>query len=314
MEGVEQTLVFSLRYVWEQERLLATVMIAPAVLYIVALIGFPFVLAIVYSLSDATTGDPALRLVGLRTFGLVLRDPVFLKALQNTFVFTLASQVLVLVLAKILALVLMEDFPGKRLVRFLILLPWTAPISLSAIGWLWIFDSVFSPIDWIARSLGLLGGPEALLGSEPNLYWLGRPFLAMASVILVQTWRILPLATVILLAGLTAIPRDILDAAQVDGAGFWRRLFQVIMPMLLPVMSIAFLFGFVFTFTDMTVVYVLTRGGPVNSTQVLASWAFFKGIEAGDLAQGAAVALFFFPALAGVTTLILLVARRAEVS
>jgi len=314
MEGVEQAPVFSLRYVWEQERLLATVMIAPAVLYVVALIGFPFVLAIVYSLSDATTGDPALRLVGLRTFGLVLRDPVFLKALQNTFVFTLASQVLVLVLAKILALVLMEDFPGRRLVRFLILLPWTAPISLSAIGWLWIFDSVFSPIDWIARSLGLLGGPEALLGSEPNLYWLGRPFLAMASVILVQTWRILPLATVILLAGLTAIPRDILDAAQVDGAGFWRRLFQVIMPMLLPVMSIAFLFGFVFTFTDMTVVYVLTRGGPVNSTQVLASWAFFKGIEAGDLAQGAAVALFFFPALAGVTTLILLVARRAEVS
>jgi multiple sugar transport system permease protein len=136
----------------------------------------------------------------------------------------------------------------------------------------------------------------------------------MAAVILVQTWRILPLATVILLAGLTGIPRDVLDAAQVDGASFWRRLFQVIMPMLLPIMSIAFLFGFVFTFTDMTVVYVLTRGGPVNSTQVLASWAFLKGIEAGDLAQGAAVSLFLFPALAGVTALVLLLARRAEVS
>jgi len=314
MEGVEQAAAVSLGYVWERERFLAAVMIAPAVLYIVTLVGFPFLLALLYSLSDATTGDPALHLVGLRTFGIILRDPVFLKALKNTFVFTLISQVLVLVFAKILALVLMADFPGKRLVRFFILLPWTAPISLGAIGWLWIFDSVFSPIDWVVRSLGLLGHPEALLGPESNLYWLGRPILAMASVILVQTWRILPLATVILLAGLTAIPKEILDAAQVDGAGFWRRLFQVVMPMLFPVMSIAFLFGFVFTFTDMTVVYVLTRGGPVNSTQVLASWAFLKGIEAGDLAQGAAIALFLFPALAGVTALVLLLARRAEVS
>ena len=314
MEGVERASAFSLGYVWERERVLATLMIAPAVLYIVALVGFPFILAILYSLSDATTGAPSLQIVGLRTFGIVLRDPVFLKALQNTFIFTLVSQVLVLVLAKILALVLMEDFRGKRLVRFLILLPWTAPISLGAIGWLWMFDSIFSPIDWVARSLGFLGGSNALLGAEPNVYWLGRPILAMAAVILVQTWRILPLATVILLAGLTGIPRDVLDAAQVDGASFWRRLFQVVMPMLLPIMSIAFLFGFVFTFTDMTVVYVLTRGGPVNSTQVLASWAFLKGIEAGDLAQGAAVALFLFPALAGVTALILLLARRAEAS
>ncbi|HVO83210.1 MAG TPA: sugar ABC transporter permease [Syntrophobacteria bacterium] len=314
MERVERTPAFSLGYVWERERFLAAVMIAPAALYTIALVGFPFVLAILYSLSDATTGDPTVRFVGLRTYGFLLQDPVFLKALQNTFVFTFASQILVLVLAKILALVLMEDFPGRRLVRFLILLPWTAPISLSVIGWLWIFDSVFSPLDWLARSLGLLGRPEALLGPEQNLYWLGRPFLAMASVVLVQTWRILPLATVILLAGLTAIPRDILDAAQVDGAGFWRRLFQVIMPLLLPVMSIAFLFGFVFTFTDMTVVYVLTRGGPINSTQVLASWAFFKGIEAGDLAQGAAIAFFLFPALAGLSALVLLLARRAEVS
>jgi multiple sugar transport system permease protein len=314
MEGVEQAPAVSLGSVWERERFLAAVMIAPAVVYIVTLVGFPFVLAILYSLSDATTGDPAFHLVGLRTFGIVFRDPVFHRALQNTFIFTLVSQVLILVFAKILALVLMEDFPGKRLVRFLILLPWTAPISLGAIGWLWIFDSIFSPIDWLARSLGLLGGSKALLGAEPNLYWLGRPFLAMASVILVQTWRILPLATVILLAGLTAIPRDIFDAAEVDGASFWRRLFQVVMPMLLPIMSIAFLFGFVFTFTDMTVVYVLTRGGPVNSTQVLASWAFLKGIEAGNLAQGAAVALFLFPVLAGVTALVLLMARRAEVS
>jgi multiple sugar transport system permease protein len=199
-------------------------------------------------------------------------------------------------------------------VRLLILLPWTAPIALGTIGWLWILDSIFSPIDWVLRYLGLLGAPDAILGTNSNLYWLGVPSLAMLSVIVVHTWRMLPLATVILLAGLTAIPQEILDAAEVDGAGFWRRLFQVMIPLLLPIMTIAVLFGVVFTFTDIAVVYVLTQGGPVHSTQVLASWAFFKGIEAGDLAQGAAVALFLFPVMAAVAALMLRLARRTEVT
>jgi multiple sugar transport system permease protein len=152
------------------------------------------------------------------------------------------------------------------------------------------------------------------MGSNSNLYWLGVPSLAMMSVILVHTWRMLPLATVILLGGLTSIPKDILDAAEVDGAGFWRRLFQITLPMMLPIMSIAMLFGIVFTFTDITVVYVLTQGGPFHSTQVLASWAFFKGIEAGDLAQGAAIALFLFPVMAAAAVLILRFVRRTEIT
>lgn len=282
-------------HIWDSERLLAPVMIAPAILYIAVLVGVPFFLAIYYSLSDATTGDPSLNFVGLRNFLAVLKDPVFRRSLKNTFIFTFVSQILVLVLAKVLALALIKEFRGKWLVRFLILLPWTAPIALGTIGWLWILDSIFSPIDWVLRYLGLLGAPDAILGTNSNLYWLGVPSLAMLSVIVVHTWRMLPLATVILLAGLTAIPQEILDAAEVDGAGFWRRLFQVMIPLLLPIMTIAVLFGVVFTFTDIAVVYVLTQGGPVHSTQVLASWAFFKGVEAGDLAQGAAVALFSFP-------------------
>jgi len=303
-----------LSHIWDRERVLAPLLIAPAILYIVVLVGAPFFLAIYYSLSDATTGSPSLHFVGLRNFRAVLQDPVFRLSLKNTFIFTLVSQVLVLVLAKILALALLKDFRGKWLVRFLILLPWTAPIALGTIGWMWILDSIFSPIDWMLRYMGLLGVPDAILGANSNLYWLGVPSLAMLSVILVHTWRLLPLATVILLAGLTAIPQEILDAAEVDGAGSWRRLFQIIIPMLLPIMTVAVLFGIVFTFTDITVVYLLTQGGPVHSTQVLASWAFFKGIEAGDLAQGAAVALFLFPAMAGVAALMLRFARRTEVT
>jgi multiple sugar transport system permease protein len=271
-------------------------------------------MAIYLSLSDATTGDPNLSFVGLRNFKAILRDPVFLKSLKNTFIFTFVSQIFVLVLAKILALALLEDFRGKWLVRFLILLPWTTPVALGTIGWLWMLDSIFSPIDWMLRYLGLLGTPGAILGANSNLYWLGVPSLAMLSVIMVHTWRMLPLATVILLAGLTSIPQEILDAAEVDGAGFWRRLFQITIPLLFPIIAIAFLFGIVFTFTDITVVYVLTQGGPIHSTQVLASWAFFKGIEAGDLAQGAAVALFLFPVMAGAAVLILRFARRTEVT
>jgi multiple sugar transport system permease protein len=301
-------------HIWDREQVLAPLLIAPAILYIVVLVGIPFCMAIYYSLSDATTGSQTLHFVGLRNFQAVLKDAVFRKALLNTFIFTLVSQALVLVLAKILALALIKDFRGKWLARFLILLPWTAPIALGTIGWMWMLDSIFSPIDWLLRYMGLLGAPGALLGANSNLYWLGVPSLAMLSVILVHTWRMLPLATVILLAGLTSIPQEILDAAEVDGAGFWRRLFQIMIPMLLPIMAVAVLFGIVFTFTDIAVVYILTQGGPVHSTQVLASWAFFKGIEAGDLAQGAAVALFLFPAMAGVAALMLRLARRSEVA
>jgi multiple sugar transport system permease protein len=144
------------------------------------------------------------------------------------------------------------------------------------------------------------------------MYWLGKPYLAMISVITVHVWRMLPFATVVILAGLTSIPQEILDAADVDGAGFWRKLFQITLPLLLPIMSVAVLFGFIFTFTDMTVVYVLTRGGPYDSTQVLASLAFFKGIIGGNLSVGAAISLFLFPLLFVAAILILRFARRAE--
>jgi len=135
----------------------------------------------------------------------------------------------------------------------------------------------------------------------------------MASVIFVHVWRLLPLATVIQLAGLSSISRDLLEAAEIDGAAGWRRAVEITIPLTLPIIGIAFLFGLIFTFTDMAVVYVLTRGGPVHHTQVLSTWTFFKGIEAGDLAQGAAISLFLFPVLAGVATLMLRLARRTEV-
>jgi multiple sugar transport system permease protein len=234
----------------------------------------------------------------------VLDDPVFRQALWNTFWFATLSNLVVVVLATALAEVLTREFRGKWLVRFLILLPWVAPVSLATITWLWTFDSIFSPIDWLLRGTGLI---------TENMYWLGRPELAMWAVIIVQAWRIVPLAAVIVMAGLVAIPDEINDAVAVDGAGTWRRMFQVTIPLLAPIIAVAVLFGVILSISDMSLVYILTRGGPTNATQVLSTWAFIKGIEGGALGQGAAVALFLLPVLVGITAVVLRLARRREV-
>lgn len=289
----------------DRDSVLAGLFLFPSVIYIIALVGVPFVLAIAFSLSDVTGGDPSFDWVGLGNFQRIFADPVFWLSLRNTLLFTAISMFFIVLFGKILANVLIADFRGRWLVRFLVLLPWTTPVALSTITWLWLLDSVFSPIDWVLRELGLIGG---------NTYWLGRPTLAMASVIAVHVWRLVPLASVIMMAGLLSIPKDVQEQATVDGAGYWRRMFEITIPLTAPVIAISALFGAIFTFTDMTVVYVLTRGGPTNETQVLASWAFFRGIEGSDIGQGAAVALFLFPLLLAAAIAILRAVRRMEVS
>jgi multiple sugar transport system permease protein len=291
----------------DNERWLWRLMLAPAILYIVLVVGFPFFLSLFYSVSNVTVGSRDMGFVGLENFHRVIDSRTFWTALRNTLIFTIVSQFFVLVFANMLAMALSTDFRGKWVVRLLILLPWVAPISLGSIGWLWIFDSIYSVINWTGQALRILGPTEWPI-------WLGQPNLAMASIIIVQIWRIVPLATVIILAGLTSIPQDIHDAAEVDGAGFWRHTLQITFPLLLPITLVAVLFGVIFTFTDMIVVFVLTRGGPYDTTQVLATWAFFTGIQGGDLAGGAAVSLFLFPVLVAVAIVFLMLARRAEVT
>lgn len=301
------------RHLADRKGFLGTLFLLPAVVYIVALVGVPFFLAIAFSLSDVTVGDTSLDFVGLENFRSIIETSQFQRALKNSLLFVIVAQVLIIVLATTLAHVLSQDFRGKRVARFLIILPWAAPIALGTIGWLWLLDSKFSPIDWVLQNVGLLG-PGTLLGPGNHMNFLGREWLAMASVIMVQVWRMLPLAAVILLAGLTSIDRDILDQAAVDGAGFWRTLFRIKLPLILPIMSIVLLFSIIFTFGDIVVVYLLTRGGPIYYTQVLPTWAFFKGIEGGALAEGAAIALFLFPVLLAVAILVLRASRRMEVT
>jgi multiple sugar transport system permease protein len=287
----------------DREGLLAWLFLLPSVVYVVALVGVPFVLAIAFAFSDVTSGDTSYDWVGLAQFREVFDDPVFWRALRNTFVFTAISMVLIVVLGKVLANILIADFRGKWVIRFLVLLPWTTPVALSSVSWLWLLDSIYSPIDWVLRTIGLIEG---------NVYWLGQPRLAMASVIAVHVWRLVPLAAVIMMVGLMSIPKDIDEAARIDGAGFWRRMLEVTIPLTFPLIAVAALFGAIFTFTDMAVVYILTRGGPTNSTQVLASWSYLRGIGGGDIGQGAVIALFLFPLLLAAAILILRAVRRVE--
>ena len=290
-----------------QSPLLGFAMFSPAILYIVLVIGAPFALAIFFAFTDARIGNTTLHFVGLENFRSILHSPSFRKALQNSIIFTISAQIIIMVCANILSIALEKPFRGRGLLRFLILLPWVAPVSLGTIGWKWILDSIYSVITWVLVWAHLVKPYNTPM-------WLGEPKLAMASVILVHCWRLIPFSTVILLAGRTAIPREIPEAAAIDGAGFWRTLFQINLPMMVPILSVAVLFGTVFTFTDMTVVYILTAGGPFDSTQTLPSYAFATGIDGKDLAAGAAVSLFLVPVLVLVAYFMLRLAHRAEVA
>jgi multiple sugar transport system permease protein len=294
------------RYFLDRREVLGAIFVAPAILYVLLLVGVPFLLAVYYSVSAYTIYDPSWRFVGLANFRQILSDPVFQETLGNTFVFTFGSQLLGLILGKFGAFLLLRPFPGHKIVRAVIILPWAVPIALATVAWEWMFDSLYSVINWTMITLGIITRSEA-----PN--WLGNPHLAMLCVIVVNAWRFFPFAIVIFLAGITSVSQDIIDAATVDGAGFWRRNYQIILPIILPIVAVGLIFGIVFTFTDLSVVYLLTNGGPVNATSVLGFEGFQVGIVSGDVSHGAAISLFMLPVLFLVVVGMLRYIRRREI-
>ncbi len=296
-----------LRYVAERRGFLATLLISPAVLVIGALVGAPLVLAAYLSFTDAQAGSLTGKWIGLANFRRALHDPIFRGALWHTFLFTVLSQIVVIVCAGLIAHALVRSFRGRWLVRFFILLPWAAPIALTVIGFLWFYDPQASIFNWFLIKLHIVDPTNV-----PN--WLGTPKAAMSSIITVQAWRTIPFAVVIFLAGIASIPAEVDDAAAIDGATGLRKFWYVSLPLQLPIAIVAVLFGIIFTATDMVVPYILTNGGPFNSTQVLTTYAFQTGINAGNIGEGAAIALFMLPVLAFVAIGMLVFARRAEVT
>jgi multiple sugar transport system permease protein len=309
------------RHALESRRVLAPLLIAPAVVFMVLVVGVPLVWAIYLSFTDAVGGSLSGHWVGFDNFTNAWHDDNFRRALRNTLIFTLASQAIVVVGAAILSNFLVRDFRGKWIIRFLVVLPWAAPVVLSTIIWLWLLDSLYSVVNWTLAELHLdhalvwlLGAVHLEEGAQVPLQWLGRPNLALIAITVVHAWRILPFAVVIFIAGRSSIPTEVEDASRIDGATGFKKLWYVDLPLQLPIALVAVLFGIVFTATDIAVVQILTNGGPFNSTEVLTTSSYHTGIEGAALGQGAAISLFLLPVLAAVAIGMLFFARRAEVS
>jgi multiple sugar transport system permease protein len=272
----------------DTESILGPVLVTPALLLLLLLVAYPFVMAVYWSLSDAFIGRPS-HFIGLANFVNLWDSDAFRQTFQNAFVFTGVAVLFKVVMGIMLALLLNEQLWFKRMIRGAVLLPWVIPTALSTLGWSWMFNSLYSVINWTGIALGIMDPPG------PN--WLGQRYYAMAAVITVNIWRGLPFFAITILAALVAIPKELYEAAEADGAGANARFWHITLPLLKPVLAVVVLFSTIFTFSDFNIVYVLTRGGPINSTHLFATLSRVLGIDTGRIGEGAAVSLYLFPLL-----------------
>jgi multiple sugar transport system permease protein len=291
-----------------QRHIFGYTLLAPAALYVLLLVGAPFLFSLYLAVSDANVGDPVANFIGLENFRAAWEMDTFWIALQNSVVFLVVAAIFKSLLGTTLAFLLLQNFRGKKLVRGLVVIPFTLPIAISVLSWKWMYDSQFSVINWVLSRMGLIG----TYGSESWPVWLGQPQLALAACIAVNVWRTFPFSAIVLLAGFTAVPLEVLDAAKVDGCTFFQRFRHVVVPMIFPILMIGFLFDTVFTLSDLSVVYLLTQGGPANASKILPVLAYQIGIQAGNLGRGAAIALFLVPLLLPAMFLVLRNIKRRE--
>ena len=289
------------RELLDHERFLGPAFVTPALLLIILLVAYPFCMALYLALSNAYIGRPS-EFIGLRNFTALWQSDSFRQTFQNAFVFTGAAVAFKIVLGTTLALMLNEQLWFKRLIRGAMLLPWVIPTALSTLGWWWMFNSLYSVVNWTGIALGLMDPPG------PN--WLGQKYYAMSAVVAVNVWRGLPFFTITILAGLVSIPKELYEAAEADGANAVSRFWHITLPMLKPVLAIVVLFSTIFTFSDFNIVYVLTHGGPINSTHLFATLARQIGLESGQIGQGAAISLYLFPVLVLVVWVQLMFVRK----
>jgi len=271
-----------------REEFLGPLFVTPALLLLLVLVAYPFCMAVYFSLSDAFIGRPS-QFIGIRNFVNLWESDAFRQTFQNAFVFTSIAIAFKLVLGITLALLLNQQLWFKRWIRGAVLLPWVIPTALSTLGWWWMFNSLYSVVNWTGIALELMDPPG------PN--WLGQKYYAMTAVIVVNIWRGLPFFAITILAGLMAIPKELYEAAEADGAGPVRRFWYITLPLLKPVLGIVILFSTIFTFSEFNIVYVLTNGGPINSTHLFATLARQVGLETGRIGEGAAISLYLFPVL-----------------
>jgi multiple sugar transport system permease protein len=288
------------RSLLEREPSLGLLLMLPGTLLLVVFMGYPFFLGLWLSLTDSMIGHAG-RFVGLLNYANVLGDSIFRQTARNTFIYALVTVPFKLMLGLGLALVLNTAIPFRNAIRAGVLMPFIVPTALSSLGWLMLFDPIFSPFSWLLKHWGLI---------TRNINFLGTPVLAIVSVMIANIWRGTPFFAITILAGLQAVPAELHDAAAIDGAGAWQRFWNVTVPIILGVMLVSTLFSIIMTFADFQLIYVLTKGGPANETHIFGTYAYQIGLSATAIGQGAAIALYMFPVLAALAILLLSYLRR----
>ena len=286
----------------ERQAPLGIVLMVPGMLLLLVFMAYPFFLGIYLAMTDSTIGRSG-SFVGLKNFANLLSDGIFLQTVRNTFVYALFTVPFKLVLGLGLALVLTQKMPFRNAVRAGVLMPWIVPTALSSLGWFMIFDPVFSPLSWLLKQLGLV---------DHNVNFLGDAYLAIISVCVANIWRGVPFFAIAILAGLQAVPQELHEVAAIDGASTWQRFWAVTLPVIQGVVLITTLFSIIWTFADFQLIYVLTKGGPANQTHIFGTYAYQIGLNATQIGQGAAIALYMFPILAFFAIVLLRFLRKEE--
>ncbi|MGO6969246.1 carbohydrate ABC transporter permease [Rhizobium leguminosarum] len=273
----------------QNNNVLGFLFMLPAAVFLVCFLTYPLGLGVWLGFTDTRIGRDGI-FIGLENYQFLMDDSVFWLSVFNTILYTSVASVLKFALGLWLAMLLNQHLPFKSFFRAIVLLPWVVPTVLSALAFWWIYDSQFSIISWSLMQLGLISGPINFLGDPNN---------ARISVIVANVWRGIPFVAISLLAGLQTIPASLQEAASLDGATSWQRFRYVTLPMLTPIIAVVMTFSVLFTFTDFQLIYVLTKGGPVNATHLMATLSFQRGIPGGQLGEGAAIAVAMVPFLLG---------------
>ncbi len=291
--AVETRTTYKLDQSWlvrlfDNKPFLIAICLFPAAALLLVFLSYPLGLGVWLSFTDTRIGRPGY-FIGLENFESLWYDRVFHTAVWNTLLYTSVATIGKFGLGLWLALLLNNNLPFKSLLRAIILVPWIVPTVLSAIAFWWIYDPQFSIISYVL--VDVLGWRETYID------FLGQPWPARFSLIAANIWRGIPFVAISLLAGLQTISPSLYEAAMLDGANAWQRFKHVTFPMLMPILAVVLTFSVLFTFTDFQLVYAITRGGPVNSTHLMATLAFQRGIPGGQLGEGAAIAVAMIPFL-----------------
>jgi multiple sugar transport system permease protein len=285
----------------ENPTILGFLFVAPAELLLLIFLAYPFLLGLWLGFTNTILGGKG-EFVGFNNYAYLLSDPTFRLAVFNSFFYTVVAVILKAVLGIGLAVVLNRDFRSKGLVRAIVLLPWIIPTALSAICFWWLFDSTFSGISWLLIKLGII---------DHFIDFLGTPWNARWSLVAANVWRGIPFFTIGLLAGLQTISQDLYEAAEIDGAGSWKKFRKITLPLLTPLLTVVTVFSTIWTFADFQLVWIITKGGPASATHIFGTLSYERAMQGGRFGEGAAVSNFMLPILV-VCVLIAFVFLRKE--